>query len=62
MKELHKGLKAEIEFWQDLIIESSSGINSPEYRRLEHRLHLARVKLLSHEHEIADSGHQSTIR
>lgn len=55
MGELHEGLKSEIEFWQDLIIESGLSIHSIECKRMEHAMLFAQMKLWKHEHELVKS-------
>jgi len=54
MSEFHEGLKAEIKFWQGLIIESDSSIHSDECERMVYALELAQMKLLKHKHELAE--------
>ena len=51
MTEFHEGLKAEIKFWQNLIIESGLSIHSNEFKRMEYALLFAQTKLLKYEHE-----------
>jgi hypothetical protein len=55
VSEFHEGLKVEIEFWQDLIIESDSSIHSNECKRMVDALEFAQMKLLKYEHELTDS-------
>ena len=55
MSEFHEGLKIEIEFWQNLIIGSSSSIHSNECKRMVDALELAQMKLLKYEHEFTES-------
>ncbi len=55
MNEFHEGLKVEIEFWQNLIIDSGSSIHSNECKRMVDALELAQMKLLKYEHELAES-------
>jgi hypothetical protein len=52
---LRPGLEAEIEFWKDLIIELSSGINSPEYKRLEFSLERAQSRLFNRQNSLMES-------
>lgn len=59
MPKLHRGLKAEIEFWQELIIQSRSGIHSREFKRIEQAMYFAQMKLLNHEHPLMQQEHQS---
>jgi hypothetical protein len=55
VNELHDGLKAEIEFWQGLIIESDSSIHSIEVKRMVSALEFAQMKLLKYEHDLTGS-------
>ena len=59
MNEFHEGLKVEIEFWQNLIIESGLSIHSIECKRMEHAMLFAQMKLLKFEHELTDSVSES---
>ena len=60
MSEFHEGLKAEIEFWRDLIIESDLSIHSIECKRMEHAMLFAQMKLLKYEYELVKSVNEPT--
>jgi hypothetical protein len=55
MSEFHEGLKAEIEFWQGLIVESDSSIHSIEVKRMVNALEFAQMKLLKYDYDLTDS-------
>ena len=48
MYEYHEALKAEIAFWQELLIESDFSSDSAEYQRMVHAINLAEFKLADH--------------
>ena len=52
MNSLRESLEAEILFWQDLIKTSHSSIHPDEYKRMEHAMLFAQMKLLKVEAEI----------
>ncbi len=45
MYKYHEALKAEIAFWQELLIESDFRSDSPEFQRMIHAIRLAEFKL-----------------
>jgi hypothetical protein len=55
MSGYYHGLIDEIEFWRELINESSLSVDSPEYQRMEYALQLAEYKFAKYERETASS-------
>jgi len=49
MDEYYTGLKTEISFWVELLDQSDSCLPSPEYKRMQQALQLARCKLSDYE-------------
>ncbi len=55
MDEFCAGLKAEIEFWRELLEQTALRQTSPEYIRMQQALRLARAKLSNCELELVNS-------
>jgi len=55
MDEFCEGLKAEIEFWHELLEQTALSQASPEYIRMQQALRLAKAKLSDCEFELMNS-------
>jgi hypothetical protein len=55
MNGYRQGLIDEIGFWRELISESSLGVHSPGYERMEYALQLAETKLTNLERVLANA-------
>jgi len=55
MDEFCEGLKAEIEFWHELLEQTALSQASPEYIRMQQALRLAKAKLSDCELELINS-------
>ena len=58
MSTFHESLKAEIQFWQDLIHASGPGLHADERKRMEHAMLFAQMKLLKSEYEATNESHK----